>query len=200
MLLADRDIRQRGASLITPFDPTPGRVQPASYDLTLGRTIAVPQVQFTPVDLDEHDPKQWMNFYTLGPSQSYILAPKEALLAETAERLTLPADIAARVEGKSSIGRLFVSIHVTAGWIDPGFEGTVTLEIVNHGVWPVVLRAGMKIAQVNFMALTRAAEFPYGQAVLDSHYQGQQGATPAAGFRKGEPERKLRFLGEEREA
>ena len=97
--------------------------------------------------------------------------------------MACPSDLVARVEGKSSLGRLFMAVHVTAGWIDSGFTGQITLEIVNHGPWVVVLWPGMPIAQINFARLTRPCLTPYGTPALGSHYQNQKGATSAVGKR-----------------
>lgn len=163
MILQDTEILKLGEKIIYPFDPT--RVQPASYDLTLYDEFLYP---FPTGDFGKSK---------LG---IYVLAPKECVLASTAEFVTCPRDLAARVEGKSSLGRLFLAVHVTAGWIDPGFSGRVTLELVNHSPWPITITAGMKIAQVNFMRLEKPCAKPYGHPDLGSHYQGQMGPRESA--------------------
>lgn len=175
MYLSDRDLAVRGPDLIRPFDPR--RVQPASYDLTLGDTLLIPapgMVRDGAVDPDG-DVTPFVPC-PLGP-EGLVLASGSVALATTAETVRVPEDLAARVEGKSTWARWFVQVHVSAGWLDPGFAGQVTLEIVNHGPWPVRLRPGTPIAQVNFCRLTTAAARPYGHPALGSHYQGQQGPT-----------------------
>lgn len=104
------------------------------------------------------------------------------MLGSTLEAVTLPDDLAARVEGKSSLGRLGLLTHATAGFVDPGFSGHVTLELSNVATLPIVLWPGMKIGQLCFMRLTCAAEHPYGSAVYGSHYQGQRGPTASRSF------------------
>jgi dCTP deaminase len=118
----------------------------------------------------------------------YELMPGACIIASTSEVIRCPNDIAARVEGKSSLGRLFLSVHVTAGWIDPGWVGQVTLEVVNHGAWSIMLWPGMKIAQVNFTRMSAPCAVPYGSPQLKSHYQGQMGPQPAVGRRSSEAE------------
>lgn len=191
MILSDRDIRQRmstdryslddhpEAAWRIRIDPTPEdrAFQPASIDLKLGDTIRVEWG-----DEDIWKPMTWVkvplsDYANIG----YPLMPGQAVLGDTEEKIFVPHDLAARVEGKSSIGRLFVSVHETAGFIDPGFEGTVTLEIKNNSPVVQYLRAGMYICQINFTQMTSPALRPYGSEGLGSHYQGQAGPTPAAG-------------------
>lgn len=187
-LLPDHEILRMGESLIRPFDPS--RVQPASYDLTLHpKLLRVRQdrrlsggVFPSPVDLRVSDPADLFTETWMG-EEGYELAPHECVLGSTAEVVSCGADLAARVEGKSSLGRLFLTVHVTAGWIDPGFSGQVTLEIVNLAPWSVMLWPKMPIGQVNFMRMVSPAEHPYGSAKLASHYQGQEGPTAPVGRR-----------------
>ena len=169
-VLPDVEIRAYGAALISPFNPE--CVQPASYDLTLSDKILVPVVN------KNRTPET--RLVTVDKSDGFTLAPHACVLGSTVETVRVPGDLVARVEGKSSLGRLFIAAHVTAGWIDAGFEGELTLEIVNHGPWDVTLRPGMRIAQVNFTKLTQSCERPYGSPGLGSHYQNQRGPTAGA--------------------
>lgn len=190
-LLPDHEITRLGARLIEPFDPA--RVQPASYDLTLYDEILVPTVALMPplglrgLDLRYDRPCEAMNVVALG--EGYELLPGACLLASTSEVIRCPDDIAARVEGKSSLGRLFLAVHVTAGWIDPGWNGRITLEVVNHGPWKINLWPGMGIAQVNFTRLMNPCVTPYGAMRLGSHYQGQSGPAAAFGRRNDDKSR-----------
>ncbi len=178
-LLPDHEIRRLAEALVEPFDPA--RVQPASYDLTAYHEVLVPHRTPRSMDLRDVDPREHMTATSL--RGGYELRPGGCLLASTAEIVRCPDDVAARVEGKSSLGRLFLAVHVTAGWIDPGWNGRITLEIVNHGPWAINLRAGMPIAQVNFTRMGSACTIPYGSAALGSHYQGHDGPRAAAGVR-----------------
>lgn len=166
-ILSDVSIRALGASLVSPFDPE--RVQPASYDLTLHEEVLLPVINPSSMARDvEH--------VTMSQS-GFKLLPGSCLLGSTSERIHIPNDMTGRVEGKSTIGRMFVLVHCSAGFLDPGFNGEVTLEIVNVGPWRVLLRPGMPIAQVNFTRLDQPCERPYGSPGLGSHYQGQRGPT-----------------------
>src|SRR5213075_1247357 len=111
--------------------------------------------------------------------EPFILHPGEFVLGSTYEAVTLPDDIAARLEGKSSLGRLGLLTHSTAGFIDPGFSGHVTLELSNMATLPITLWPGMKVGQLCILRLTSAAEHPYGSAIYGSRYQGQRGPTPS---------------------
>lgn len=174
MILADCEIAREiayGELDITPYHEA--HVQPASYDLTLG-TEFVEYPQMTPYQII--DPDQGMGEAgNVVEADSYVLAPGEFVLATTEEAVSLPPTISGEVKGRSSIGRLGVIPH-TAGWVDPGFTGTITLEFVNHNDNPVVLRAGMRCCQIVFQRCGRAASSPYGEKA-DSKYQGQQGAV-----------------------
>ena len=116
------------------------------------------------------------------PSEGFVLHPGEFVLASTLETVTLPDDLAARVEGKSSLGRLGLLTHATAGFVDPGFSGHVTLELSNVATLPIMLWPGMKIGQLAFFRLSSSAETPYGSAKYGSHYQGQRGPTASRSF------------------
>lgn len=179
MILNDLDIESYGDRLISPFESK--QVQPASYDLRLDSRILRPKSAHVPLDLRFHDPHEFMESRDI--SDGYILKPGDCILANTLEYLNIPDDVVARVEGKSSLGRLFLTVHVTAGFVDPGFKGQITLEIVNLGKWSLNLYPGMKIAQVNFHKMGRPANRPYGCPDLGSHYQGQTGPVASSGKR-----------------
>ncbi len=170
-LLPDHAIEDLGPDVIRPYDPR--RVQPCSYDVALDRHFLVP-----PPNLGYVDPARALSMIRVTPEAGFRLEPGTFALASTRETLALPANLAARVEGKSSLGRIGLAVHITAGWIDPGFHGQVTLELVNHGPRPIVLWPGMLIAQACFWRLESAARRPYGH-VTGAHYQ-DQGGGPAA--------------------
>lgn len=161
MVLGDSEIKARAlqAGMILPFSV--GALQPASYDCTLGKEWLVPKTA-GPLRLDE-EPQ-----YGLLESEQYILPPGGFVLATTAEWFRIPLDVAAQVDGRSSLGRLGITAHVTAGWIDPGFLGRITLEVANHGPWSVVLEAGRRICQVVFLQVQGCKQGYCGK------YQGQQ--------------------------
>lgn len=183
-LLPDHELINLGERLVEPFNPK--CVQPASYDLSLHpEVLAPPTTRFAKtVDLRTDDIKSFMRPINVGTG--YELLPGGCLIASTLEVIHCAPNIAARVEGKSSLGRLFLSVHVTAGWLDPGWSGQVTLEMVNHGPWSIMIWAGMKIAQVNFTRMAAPCAVPYGSAGLGSHYQNQRGPTAASGRRAHE--------------
>jgi dCTP deaminase len=177
-VLSDGTIRRfvdEGRIVITPWDPL--MVQPASVDLKLGTSFRVfhnhriqvidlaapPQGLTEPVEVDENEP--------------FVIHPNEFVLGRTEEHVEMPDDVVARIEGKSSLGRLGLIVHATAGFVDPGFKGTLTLEITNFNSVPIVLRPGLPIAQLSFMTLDQSAERPYGHPELGSHYHGQVDAT-----------------------
>lgn len=176
-ILADIDLKNLGSQIIEPFDLK--CVQPSSYDLALDKELAIP-IPYKTIDLRVDEPKDSMNFIEF---ESYELHPGKSILACTKEIVRCPLNLSARVEGKSSLGRLFMSVHITAGVIDAGFRGQITLEIVNHGPWTIILWPGMKIAQVSYFSMTKECEIPYGSKKLGSHYLEQRGPTPSAGKR-----------------
>jgi dCTP deaminase len=179
-VLSDREILARGPDLIKPF--AEGRVQPSSYDLSLSDSFALPHLGVR-IDLRDDDPSKCM---TIIRANEFIILPGESILGCTQEIVECPQDLSARVEGKSSLGRLFLAIHVTAGVVDAGFRGQITLEIVNHGPWEIVLYEGMKIAQLSYFTMTSPSQTLYGSSRLKSHYNMQMGATPAKGKRRNE--------------
>ena len=183
MILSDRTIREEveaGRIVIEPFDPS--CVQPSSVDLHIDRFFRV----FRNHTMGHIDVKQNLEDLTelveIGPDDTFMLHPGEFALGSTLERVGVPDDLVARVEGKSSLGRLGLVIHSTAGFIDAGFDGHVTLELANLANLPITLYPGMKIGQVSFIRMTSPAEKPYGQGAKGSKYQGQRGPTPSRYF------------------
>lgn len=177
MILSDVSLKRLSETIISPFNES--RVQPSSYDLTLGGTILAPRPG-SRIDLRTDDPADSMDRTDF---EDFVLGPGCAVLGTTVEVVRCPLDLSARIEGKSSLGRLFLAVHITAGVIDAGWNGQITLEIVNHGPWEIVLWAGMPIAQVSYWKLSERCETPYGSRELGSHYNGQRGPTAAAGRR-----------------
>ena len=180
VLLSDRDIAseiQKGRVKVEPF--TDAMIQPSSVDVRLDRFFRV----FENHKYSEINPSIEQDELTreveVGPEDSFILHPGEFVLASTYEVITLPDDIAGRLEGKSSLGRLGLLTHSTAGFIDPGFSGHITLELSNVANLPVRLFPGMKIGQLCLIKLSSPAEHPYGSAIYGSRYQGQRGPTPS---------------------
>jgi len=177
-VLSDGTIRrlvEAGAIAIEPWDP--GLVQPASVDLRLGDSFRVfHNHRVTAIDLRD-PPTNLTEEVVVGKGDPFAIHPGEFVLGRTLEQVRIPNDVVARIEGKSSLGRLGLIVHATAGFVDPGFEGTLTLEITNLTRVPIKLYAGLLIAQLSFMALDAPAEHPYGSAELGSHYQGQVDAT-----------------------
>jgi dCTP deaminase len=183
VLLSDRDIRaaiEAGRVALDPYDPT--MVQPSSVDVRIDRYFRVFENHRYPhIDPAEEQPDLTRLVETPG-DEPFILHPGEFVLASTYEVVTLPDDISARLEGKSSIGRLGLLTHSTAGFIDAGFSGHVTLELSNVATLPIKLWPGMKIGQLCFFRLTSPAEAPYGSGAQGSRYQGQRGPTPSRSF------------------
>ena len=177
-VLSDGTIRRlvdEGRIAIEPWDP--GMVQPASVDLRLGRSFRVfHNHKLSAIDLAE-PPQGVTEHVEIAEDQSFVIHPGEFVLGATSEWVELPNDIVARIEGKSSLGRLGLIVHATAGFVDPGFKGTLTLEITNLTRVPIILWPGKPIAQLSFMTLDRPAERPYGHPDLGSHYHRQAEAT-----------------------
>ncbi len=176
VLLSDGDIRAEiatGRVVLDPFDP--GMVQPSSIDVRLDKYFRLfDNHKYAVIDPAVEQPDLTRLVETDEP---FVLHPGEFVLGSTLEAVTLPADLAARVEGKSSLGRLGLLTHATAGFVDPGFSGHVTLELSNVATLPIMLHPGMKVGQLCFFRLTSPAEQPYGSAAYGSHYQGQRGPT-----------------------
>lgn len=184
MFFNDHEITQHGPKIISPFDVR--KVQPASYDLSLHKTLLVPDLEKpvdVAIDIRKHSPRDFMKVVEMS-SEGYILQPRCCLLGCTEEVIQCPVDCVISVEGKSTLARMFLVPHVAAGWIDPGFVGQITLEIVNLGPWPVLVFPNMAIAQMNVARMTGPANRPYGSKGLGSHYQKQMGPTAASGKRE----------------
>ncbi len=183
MLLSDRDIKaelEAKRVALDPFDDS--MVQPSSIDVRLDRFFRVFENHRYPhIDPAEDQPELTRMVEPEG-EEPFILHPGEFVLGSTYEVVTLPDDVAARLEGKSSLGRLGLLTHSTAGFIDPGFSGHVTLELANVANLPIKLWPGMKIGQLCFFRLSSPAEHPYGSAKYGSRYQGQRGPTPSRSF------------------
>jgi dCTP deaminase len=180
MILSDRTIRDElanGRIVIEPFEP--GCVQPSSVDLHLDRWFRV----FRNHTLGHIDVKQNLEDLTelvsVEDDDPFILHPGEFVLGSTLERVGLPDDLVGRLEGKSSLGRLGLLIHSTAGFVDAGWDGQLTLELSNVASLPITLYPGMKIGQISFMRMTTPADTPYGTGALGSKYQGQKGPRPS---------------------
>jgi dCTP deaminase len=183
MLLSDRDIRAEVDAARLVLDPWDAElVQPSSIDVRLDRYFRVfNNSQYTHID----PARQQDDLTTLvepKDDEPFVLHPGEFVLGSTLEVVTLPDDLAARVEGKSSLGRLGLLTHATAGFVDPGFSGHVTLELANVATLPIKLYPGMKIGQLCFFRLSSPAEHPYGSAKYGSRYQGQRGPTPSRSY------------------
>ena len=180
MLLSDRDIRAEitaGRVKVEPF--TEAMVQPSSVDVRLDRFFRVfENHKYSVIDPSTEQPDLTREV-AVTADEFFILHPGEFVLASTYEVITLPDDIAGRLEGKSSLGRLGLLTHSTAGFIDPGFSGHITLELSNVANLPVKLFPGMKIGQLCLIKLSSPTEHPYGSAVYGSRYQGQRGPTPS---------------------
>ena len=179
MVLSDRTIKRmlaEGRIEIEPYDAS--LIQPSSVDVRVDRYFRVfrnSRYPFINVKEAQEDLTELVEI----DSEPFILHPGEFVLGSTLERVTLPDDLVARLEGKSSLGRLGLLIHSTAGSIDPGWDGHVTLELSNVANLPITIYHGMKIGQLSFVELTEPAETPYGAGKLGSKYQGQQGPTPS---------------------
>ena len=178
MLLSDRDIRAEvdaGRVALDPWDPA--MVQPSSVDVRLDAWFRLFDNHKYAVIDPAQDQSDLTRLIEVDPDEGFVLHPGEFVLGSTLETVTLPDDLAARVEGKSSLGRLGLLTHATAGFVDPGFTGHVTLELSNVATLPIALHPGMKIGQLCFFRLSSPAEHPYGTDVRGSHYQGQRGPT-----------------------
>lgn len=183
MLLSDRDIRAElleGRIKLDPLDIS--AVQPASVDIRLDRYFRLfDNHKYSVIDPAQDQP-DLTRLVEVPADEAFVLHPGEFVLGSTFEQVSLPDDIAARLEGKSSLGRLGLLTHSTAGFIDPGFTGHVTLELSNMATLPITLWPGMKVGQLCFFKLTSATEKPYGRAENQSRYQGQRGPTASRSF------------------
>jgi dCTP deaminase len=189
MILSDRTIREQlaaGRIGIDPFDES--CIQPSSVDLRLDRLFRVFLNHTMSVIDVRKDLSDLTQEVEIAEGDAFILHPGEFVLGSTSERVSLPDDIVARIEGKSSLGRLGLLIHSTAGFIDAGFSGHITLELSNVANLPITLYPGMKIGQVSFLQMTTPADVPYGSAKVGSKYQGQRGPTPSRYWENFEPD------------
>jgi dCTP deaminase len=179
MVLADATIArllEAGRIEIDPYDPA--LLQPSSVDVRVDRYFRVFRNNLYPY-IDVKQAQEDLTELVEIDEEPFILHPGEFVLGSTLERVRLPDDLVARLEGKSSLGRLGLLIHSTAGFIDPGFDGHVTLELSNVANLPITIYAEMKIGQLSFVQLSEPAASPYGAAALGSKYQGQKGPTPS---------------------
>src|SRR3954468_1473953 len=177
-VLSDGTIRRlvaEGRIRIDPWDAA--MLQPASVDLRLGTSFRVfHNHRITAIDLAD-PPRNLTEHVEVRDDESFVIHPGEFVLGRTQEHVELPDDIVARIEGKSSLGRLGLIVHATAGFVDPGFTGALTAGVPNPPRVPIILWPGKPIAQLSFMALDQPAERPYGHPELGSHYHGQTDAT-----------------------
>src|SRR6266496_2818436 len=180
MVLSDRTIARLidgGRIAIDPYDPA--LLQPSSVDVRVDRYFRVfhnARYPYIDVKLQQEELTEEVE---IDEERAFILHPGEFVLGSTLERISLPDDLVSRLEGKSSLGRLGLLIHSTAGFIDPGWDGHVTLELSNVANLPITIYPGMKIGQISFMQMTEPAASPYGSAQLGSKYKGQKGPTPS---------------------
>lgn len=182
MILSDTDIRlrlKRGDLGIWP-NPDEHQLQPASVDVRLGCDFVRFRQCRGSIDVRDGQALEDMQTRSSVPNMFGVkIEPGEFLLAVTRERVAIPDDLVARVEGRSSLARLGLAVHVTAGFIDPGFEGQITLELANFNRYPITVYSGMRIAQLVFEKLSTPAARPYGHKDGNNKYQGQTQATPS---------------------
>jgi dCTP deaminase len=184
VLLSDGDLRKEiesGRLVLDPWDPA--MLQPSSIDVRLDRFFRVFQnSRYTHIDPAEQQ-DELTTSVEKDDDEGFVLHPGEFVLGSTFEMVGLPDDLAGRLEGKSSLGRLGLLTHSTAGFIDPGFSGHITLELSNVANLPIILWPGMKIGQLCLFRLSNPAERPYGSEGVGSRYQGQRGPTPSRAYR-----------------
>ncbi len=190
-VLSDRDIRaaiEAGDVRIDPYDPID--LQPSSVDLHLDRSFRVFRNNRYPyIDVRAPQP-DLTELLRIDDDEPFVLHPGEFVLGQTVEWVELPSDLVARLEGKSSLGRLGLLIHSTAGYVDPGWKGNLTLELSNVANLPIALYYGMRIGQISFFRMSSPVERPYGSADLGSKYQGQSEPTASAFHRDFDPARR----------
>jgi dCTP deaminase len=192
MILSDQQILvmlKDGALVIDPLDDPEVQIQPASVDLRLANHFMVMRHSSIPfIDPLEDVPAHYMDERRIfqGDQETFIIHPGEFVLAATIERVKLPDNLVGRVDGRSSLGRLGLQMHSTAGFIDPGFEGNITLELSNVGRLPVKLHPGMRVCQISFDVMSEPARRPYGHPSRRSKYQGQSGVMPSRVYRDAE--------------
>ena len=180
MVLSDRDIKAEldaGRIVIEPLDRKD--VQPASVDVRLGSDFRV-FINSRHTYIDPRGGQEGLTETVVVPEgEAFVLHPGQFALGTTLERVALPDDVLGKLEGKSTLGRLGLMIHSTAGYVDPGWDGELTLELSNVATLPIMLWPGMRIGQLSFERMSSPVERPYGSEGLGSHYQGQRGATPS---------------------
>ena len=180
MVLSDRTIRRllgEGRIGIEPYDER--LLQPSSVDVRVDRYFRVFRNSRYPYIDVKQAQEDLTELVEVGDGRTFILHPAEFALASTLERVRLPDDLAARLDGKSSLGRLGLLTHATAGFVDAGWDGHLTLELSNVATLPIAIYPGMKIGQISFFRMTSPAEHPYGSDATGSKYQGQRGPTPS---------------------
>jgi len=196
-VLSDRDIAAalaEGRVKVEPYDPAD--LQPSSIDLHLDRSFRVFRSNRYPY-IDVRTPQPDLTeLLTVGDDEPFVLHPGEFVLGQTLEWVELPDDLVARLEGKSSLGRLGLMIHSTAGYVDPGWRGKLTLELSNVATLPIALYCGMKIGQISFLVMSSPVARPYGSEGLGSRYQGQTEPTASAYFEDFERSRRKPDPGE----
>jgi dCTP deaminase len=191
VILSDRTLREQiaaGRIVIEPLDES--CVQPSSIDVKVSNLFRVFRNHTAKVIDVKEDMAELTELVEISDDGVFMLHPGEFVLGSTVERVVVPDDMVARIDGKSSLGRLGLIIHSTAGFIDPGFDGHITLELTNIATLPITLYPGMKVGQVSFMMMTSAADRPYGKGASGSKYQGQRGPTPSRyfeNFRREDP-------------
>ena len=183
MILSDRSLREALADARIVIDPLDEAcIQPSSIDVKLDRLFRVFRNHTAGVIDVKRDMRDLTELVEIADDGVFMLHPGEFVLGSTLERVGVPDDLVARIEGKSSLGRLGLLIHSTAGFIDAGFDGHVTLELANVANLPITLYPGMKIGQISFLTMTTPADRPYGAGASGSKYQGQRGPTPSRYF------------------
>jgi dCTP deaminase len=183
VILSDTTLREQlaaGRIVIEPFDE--GCVQPSSIDVKISGLFRVFRNHTARVIDVKEDMSTLTEMVEIDDDGVFMLHPGEFVLGSTLERVAVPDDMVARIDGKSSLGRLGLIIHSTAGFIDPGFDGHITLELTNIATLPITLYPNMKVGQVSFMMMTSAADRPYGKGASGSKYFGQRGPTPSRYF------------------
>jgi deoxycytidine triphosphate deaminase len=191
-VLSDRDIRaalEAGRIRIDPYDPS--CLQPSSVDLHLDREFRVFRNNRYPFIDPRIAQPDLTELVSIQEDEAFILHPGEFVLGQTLEWVELPDDLVARLEGKSSLGRLGLLIHSTAGYVDPGWKGNLTLELSNVANLPIALYSGMRIGQISFFQMSSPVERPYGSKDLGSKYQGQSTPTASAFYRDFERDRRV---------
>jgi len=187
VVLSDRSIKEAllaGRICVIPFDPD--HIQPSSIDLHLGNGFQVFRNSRYPYIDPTREQAGLMELVHASTEEPFVLHPGEFVLGTTIEKITLPDDIVGRLEGKSSLGRLGLLIHSTAGYVDPGWDGRLTLELSNVANLPIVLTPGMPVGQISFTQMTTPVERPYGTPGLGSKYQGQTDVTSSMSYKNFE--------------